>query len=77
MYKDSRLKKDFAPFVIYVPKRCLMFKMMRACIGVKNEKDLWFMPKPKNRRGTIKRNNSILSDLDLRKKFVKRGTFYI
>lgn len=40
-YAESRLIKGFIPTVIYVPSEEMMFKMMRACIGVTDKKDLW------------------------------------
>ena len=42
IYEDSRYKKDNSPNCIYIPSKKVMLKIMRACIGVKDEKDLWF-----------------------------------
>lgn len=42
VYAKTRYIPNFAPFCIYIPKTELMFKMMRACIGIKDPKDLWF-----------------------------------
>lgn len=40
-YAESRLIKGFIPTVVYVPTKEMMFKMMRACIGVTKVQDLW------------------------------------
>ena len=45
VYRADRYVEGQSPFVIYFPSRLLLFKLMRACIGVEHEKDLWFMPK--------------------------------
>ena len=42
VYFPDRFVKGESPKCIYFPCRKLMFKMMRACIDIKNEKDLWF-----------------------------------
>lgn len=42
VYPQSRSNKDFIPLMIYIPRKELMWKMMRACIGVTDEKELWF-----------------------------------
>jgi hypothetical protein len=41
VYSESRYIDGFSPYVIYVPKKEIMLKMMRACIEVKKEEDLW------------------------------------
>ena len=42
VYPEGKLSdKDFAPYQIYIPKKEIMLKMMRACIGVKKPEDLW------------------------------------
>lgn len=33
---------DFGPRCMYVPRNELLLKLMRACIGIKNEEGLWF-----------------------------------
>ena len=40
-YAKSRLIEGFVPTVVYEPSKEIMFKMMRACIGVTDKKDLW------------------------------------
>ena len=42
VYSASRYIKGESPKCIYFPGRKLMFKMMRACIGIEKEEDLWF-----------------------------------
>ena len=41
VYATSRYKPGEPPQVVYVPRREMMFKMMRACIDVKEIEDLW------------------------------------
>lgn len=41
VYPETRMIDGFSPTVIYIPSREIMFKMMRACIGVTDPKDLW------------------------------------
>ena len=42
VYRSDRYAEDFSPYVIYYPSKLVLFKLMRACIGVTNEDDLWF-----------------------------------
>jgi len=42
VYADTRYCKEHSPHCIYIPSKKLMLKIMRACIGIKNAKDLWF-----------------------------------
>jgi len=42
VYPESRYIKGFSPYVIYIPKKEIMLKMMRACIEVKKPEHLWF-----------------------------------
>jgi hypothetical protein len=39
VYRGNRYCKDVSPTMIIIPSRMVMYKIMRACIGVK-EKDL-------------------------------------
>ena len=32
-----------SPFSRYIPSRALMFKLMRACIGITNIEDIWYL----------------------------------
>ena len=41
VYPESRYVEGLSPFVIYIPKKEIMLKMMRACIEVKKPEDLW------------------------------------
>ena len=45
IYGSDRMKEGFVPYVIYLPKKTIMFKIMRACIDIKDEKELWFLKK--------------------------------
>ena len=42
IYERERYFEKESPKPIYIPSRKLMLKIMRACIGVHDEKDLWF-----------------------------------
>ena len=42
VYPASRMIKSNSPFCIYIPRKEVMFKLMRACINVKFEHELWF-----------------------------------
>ena len=37
--------EGFVPYVVYIPKKSVMFKIMRGCIECDLEKDLWFINK--------------------------------
>jgi hypothetical protein len=41
VYPEIRLSYDASPYQIYIPKKEIMLKMMRACIAVKKPQDLW------------------------------------
>ena len=41
VYSESRLIEDTSPYCIFIPRKEVMFKMMRACIGCNNVSDLW------------------------------------
>ena len=40
-YPEERFVHGISPSVIYIPSRQVMLKMMRACIGITDPKDLW------------------------------------
>jgi hypothetical protein len=42
VYEESRYMQDCSPLCIYVPKKEIMLKMMRACVEIKNPCSLWF-----------------------------------
>ena len=42
VYGETRYIKGFSPYCIYIPTKDVMFKLMRACVGVKHVEDLWF-----------------------------------
>ena len=41
VYAESRYEVGTSPTVIYIPKKEVMFKIMRACIGIKRVEDIW------------------------------------
>ena len=41
VYDLKRYSEDYSPMCVYIPNRPLMFKMMKACIGVERVQDLW------------------------------------
>ena len=41
VYNESRYIEGFSPYCIYIPKKEIMVKIMRACIAVKCPHDLW------------------------------------
>jgi len=36
VYRGNRYLKDYSPKMLIVPSRMLMFKIMRACVGLKD-----------------------------------------
>ena len=42
VYRKGIIGTTYSPPCIYLPTRNVMFKLMRACIGVKYAGDLWF-----------------------------------
>ena len=42
IYAFSRYKAEYSPYQIYVPRKEIMLKLMRACLGCKVPSDLWF-----------------------------------
>ena len=42
VYSNDRYIKDNSPVCIYLPSKLLLLKIMRACIDIEHEKDLWF-----------------------------------
>ena len=42
VYPDKWYKLENSPLCIYIPRKELMFKIMRGCIGVTKENELWF-----------------------------------
>jgi hypothetical protein len=41
VYDPVRFSEGTAPYVVYIPRAEMLFKMMRACIGVTEASDLW------------------------------------
>lgn len=48
-YPEQRFIEGLSPYCLYLPKKEIMFKMMRACIKVQDPKDLWFVQKDKEK----------------------------
>jgi hypothetical protein len=42
VYELKRMNQKNSPLCIIAPSNEILFKMMRACIGVYSEDDLWF-----------------------------------
>lgn len=42
VYHRQRFTPDHSPLQIFIPRRELLLKMMRACLGIKTEAELWF-----------------------------------
>ena len=41
VYPKQRYVKEHSPFQIYIPRKEVMIKMMRACINVTEPEDVW------------------------------------
>lgn len=41
VYPETRMMKKHSPVCLYIPRREIMLKLMRASIGVYNESELW------------------------------------
>lgn len=42
VYQQERFVYNNSPNTLYFPSKMLLFKIMRACIGITDPKDLWF-----------------------------------
>jgi hypothetical protein len=42
LYHENRYVPGNSPSVIYFPSNLMIFKIMRACIDINTEEDLWF-----------------------------------
>ena len=45
VYGNDRYIYKNSPNMLYIPSKRLLFKMMRACVAIGNEQDLWFQNK--------------------------------
>ena len=43
VYPPSRIVTEYSPLVIFIPNRVVLVKMMRACLGVQTEEELWIL----------------------------------
>ena len=41
VYFRSRYIEGFSPYCVYIPKKEIMLKLMRACVSVPKSEDLW------------------------------------
>ena len=41
-YSSERFEMISTPKLVFIPNKLMMLKMMRSCIQVLDEKDLWF-----------------------------------
>lgn len=41
VYPASRIVTEYSPLVIFIPNRVVLVKMMRACLGVSEQSELW------------------------------------
>lgn len=49
----SQAYGQVAPNCIWIPRVELMFKLMRACVGITDEKDLWLFKEPESQTSQI------------------------
>ena len=42
VYPESRISFPISPGLVFYPRKEVMLKLMRACIGVEEEEELWF-----------------------------------
>lgn len=42
VYPKDRILSPNSPMQIYIPNKVVMFKIMRACIGIRQFDDLWY-----------------------------------
>ena len=42
VYRGDRYNQENSPVVTYFPSKLVLYKLMRACIGVETVEDLWF-----------------------------------
>lgn len=55
VYSPSRYVYGSSPKHLYIPSRRMMLKLMRACIGIEHEKDLWYHTEPPAKRAQMVR----------------------
>jgi len=42
VYRGNRYIKGNSPNLLYFPSKLMLFKIMKACVGIQNKNDLWF-----------------------------------
>jgi hypothetical protein len=45
IYDKNRYNYDKTPNCVFIPKKSMVFSMLKACIGVTDIKDLWIYSK--------------------------------
>lgn len=56
LYPENRYIEDQVPLHIYIPRKEIMFKLMRACIDVEKPEDLWIYAKTPQTKVSKKRD---------------------
>jgi hypothetical protein len=46
VYQDHRYTPDHSPFMIYIPSRHVMVKLMRSCLGIQSLDEFWIYNYP-------------------------------
>lgn len=46
VYSSHRYVMAYSPYMLYIPRKEVMFKIMRACINVTDPLDLWLNKTP-------------------------------
>ena len=49
VYRSDRYVEEYSPKVLYIPSKLILFKLMRACIGITKKDQLWFRHTEKNK----------------------------
>ena len=46
VYQEARYSPYYSPFMIYIPSRHVMVKLMRSCLGCETKEDFWIHDYP-------------------------------
>ena len=60
VYDKCRYMEGYGPKCIFIPSKQIMFKLMRACVDVQDESELWFNRKQEEPTRKIKNRQSTL-----------------
>ena len=59
IYEEYKMnREDCSPLCLFVPRKELMLKMIRACINVKSDWDLWFNREPPEPQSPVGKDES-------------------